>query len=73
MSWFPWLSASADASETSASVDSVDEVHTVASPYCDDLTCWCHTSVVYHEVVTHPEPTEADVEASFSFFGVRRS
>lgn len=73
MVWFSWLSASADVSEMSAGVGSFDAVHTSVSPYCDDLTCWCHSSVVYHEMVTHPEPTPEDIEIGLSFFGVRCS
>ena len=50
-----------------------EDVHTPASPYCGDLSCWCHTDVVYHEHVTSVgEPTEQEVQQAFSFFGLLR-
>lgn len=73
MSWFSRPAVPVEAFLDPLSVVLPDEVHTSLHPYCDDVACWCHTNVAYHEVVTHPEPTEEEVEASFSFFGFRRS
>ena len=36
-------------------------VHTADNPYCDDLSCWCHTDEEYHTQVTSVS-LEADVD-----------
>ena len=56
-------------------VSSDAEVHTVQHPYCNDSSCWCHTSVSYHEDVTQPLQTpvvEQEVATAWSFFGFGR-
>lgn len=50
----------------------LDEVHTWACPYCEDLACWCHTSVVYHDALEHPGYSEEDVKQAYDFFGLPR-
>ena len=46
-------------------------VHTPENPYCDDLSCWCHTNVIYHDQVTSISfiATDAQVEQAYGFFG----
>lgn len=45
----------------------MDEEHTINNPYCSDPACWCHSDVDYHEVVTHPEPTQDEIEEVYRF------
>ncbi|HVB23577.1 MAG TPA: hypothetical protein VNG51_16685 [Ktedonobacteraceae bacterium] len=47
-----------------------DGVHTWDAPYCDDPGCWCHTALVYHELVTHPSVTDVELAQAYAFFGV---
>ncbi len=51
-----------------------DDVHTSLNPYCNDLNCWCHTNVSYHDDVQHParRHTQEEVDQAFSFFGLGR-
>lgn len=28
-----------------------DAIHTPERPYCRNLSCWCHTSIPYHDLV----------------------
>lgn len=47
-----------------------DDVHTPSTPYCSNLSCWCHTSVEYHEEVTEPlNSSDIDLGALYSFTG----
>lgn len=52
--------------------DGSDGKHTVEQPYCDDLTCWCHCDVAYHDLVVHPEYSEDDVEQAYAFYEMVR-
>ena len=45
-------------------------VHTVDHPYCDDLACWCHCDVGYHELVMHPGYSDSDLELAYGFYAV---
>ena len=45
-----------------------DGIHTVEQPYCWDLSCWCHTDVDYHDVVTHSMATGMDVAQAYDFY-----
>jgi hypothetical protein len=47
-----------------------DGVHTWDVPYCGDSTCWCHTDIPYHELVTHPGATDDELAQAYDFFGV---
>jgi hypothetical protein len=51
-----------------------EDVHTVDHPYCEDLSCWCHTDVAYHDEVTGPllVVTDEQVGWAYRFFGVGR-
>lgn len=46
----------------------MEEVHTPGQPYCDDVTCWCHTDASYHEVATHPAATDEEVAQAYEFY-----
>jgi hypothetical protein len=50
------------------------DVHTVDHPYCEDLSCGCHTDVTYHDEVTGllPAVTDEQVTWAYRFFGVVR-
>jgi hypothetical protein len=48
-----------------------DGVHTPDNPYCDDPSCWCHTDADYHEIVIHPQATDAEIAQAFSYFGLQ--
>lgn len=50
MSWFARRNTKQAASSNSDSGS--NEVHTPENPYCDDLSCPCHTDVDYHDQVT---------------------
>jgi hypothetical protein len=45
------------------------DVHTPENPYCDELSCWCHSDVSYHEDVTHPTATDEEIDQAQTFFG----
>ena len=50
-----------------------DGVHTADFPYCDDITCWCHTDIPYHEVVTQCGDDAVSDETllqGYAFFGL---
>ncbi len=47
-----------------------DDVHTWDSPYCDELACWCHTAIAYHELVTHSSATDDELVQAYAFFEV---
>ncbi|GCF10890.1 hypothetical protein [Dictyobacter arantiisoli] len=51
-----------------------DEKHTPEHPYCDDLSCWCHTNLPYHDTVQHPDRRQSaqDAERAYRFFGIGR-
>lgn len=51
-----------------------EDVHTLDHPYCEDLSCWCHTDVAYHDEVTGPflAVIDEEVERAYGFFGVVR-
>ena len=52
---------------------SSEDVHTPENPYCGNLNCWCHTSVVWHAQQEHTldrQPSEALEEQARSFFGI---
>ena len=48
------------------------DVHTQAYPYCEDLECWCHSDVSYHDDVTHPQPSEEEMELAYQFWSLPR-
>jgi len=47
-----------------------EDVHTSVLPYCRKLSCWCHTTVAYHELVTHPSISEAEIAHAYRFLGL---
>jgi hypothetical protein len=49
-----------------------DGIHTLDNPYCGETGCWCHTSVGYHDLVTHPGVTDEDVELAYGFYELAR-
>ncbi len=50
-----------------------DTVHTPLNPYCDDVSCWCHSTSDYHDVVTQPLTNDGDTTIAYAFFGVSPS
>lgn len=48
------------------------ELHTAEYPYCDDLGCWCHTDVDYHESVMHPVYLDGTVEQAYGFYEIEQ-
>jgi hypothetical protein len=52
-----------------------EDLHTLDHPYCEDLSCWCHTDVAYYEQVTGPfvEVLDEQVAWAYRFFGVVRT
>lgn len=48
-----------------------DTAHTPLNPYCDDVSCWCHSTSDYHDVVTQPFTGEAEAPIAYAFFGVQ--
>lgn len=49
-----------------------DGLHTARNPYCDDVSCWCHTDVAYHDWLQHPAYSSEEVKQVFSFYEVWR-
>jgi hypothetical protein len=49
-----------------------NDEHTASSPYCSNLSCWCHTNVEYHSSVTDLSGTVdgADYQAALRFYGI---
>lgn len=65
-----WRLRNGDQEDVPVSVD--DGVHTAVCPYCGNVECWCHTDVVYHDLVTHPVATDEDVEQAYCFYRIVR-
>jgi hypothetical protein len=57
-----WFGARRDQKQTSSSSNS-SEVHTPENPYCNDLSCFCHTDLDYHDLVTSYDTNDYDSEA----------
>ena len=55
----------ATSSSTSVTTSS-DEVHTPTNPYCENLSCWCHTNVEYHDQVTSFSTSISDEEYAWA-------
>lgn len=55
--------------DTDEESSDLDDVHTSDNPYCDDLDCWCHSDVEYHEDATHPDVTDEEITTAHRFFG----
>lgn len=45
-----------------------DGIHTPDQPYCDDIACWCHTDVLYHEAVTEWPYSDEDIARVYTFY-----
>ncbi len=75
MAWFKRQDAPSTSSDAPSisSGEPEDQVHTADNPYCGDLSCWCHTNLIYHDHVTQLPADVSDEDAShvFSFFGIR--
>ncbi len=71
--WRTWKEPD-DVSGVETEVVCEEDVHTLDHPSCEDLLCWCHTDVAYHDQVTGPFPAVMDeqVKRAYRFFGVFR-
>jgi hypothetical protein len=36
--------------------------------YCDDLFCWCHSDVSYHDTIQHPVYDPASLVLAYDFY-----
>lgn len=52
---------------TRAQTTGNEDIHTPAMPYCQKLTCWCHTDVAYHRAVMCHQASEAEIAHAYHF------
>lgn len=48
------------------------DIHTSSTPYCDNPTCWCHSTVAYHDEVPHPTVSDEEITQEYTFLGLSR-
>ncbi len=70
-----WLSRNSNQDSTSSfdsgseDSSSSDHLGAMASPnYCNNIACWCHTSVEYHDTVTSL-PTDVTGDDAYRALG----
>jgi predicted GIY-YIG superfamily endonuclease len=56
--------------ESTAQTTGNQDVHTPALPYCQQLSCWCHTTVAYHHRVTHQQASATEITRAYRFLGL---